>query len=64
MLNDRLGKEVCCMRHVIYGCAMGLDDGYIAGPNGEYDWIVMDPDVDFSKMCARFDTFPHRPQNL
>jgi len=44
------------MRRVIYGCAMSLD-GYIAGPNGEYDWIVMDPDIDFAGMMARFDTF-------
>src|SRR3954462_6917689 len=44
------------MRRVIYGCAMSLD-GYIAGPNGEYDWIVMDPDIDFAAMTARFDTF-------
>jgi dihydrofolate reductase len=44
------------MRLVKYGVAMSLD-GYIAGPNGEYDWIVMDPDVDFSEMMAGFDTF-------
>ena len=44
------------MRRVIYGCAMSLD-GYIAGPNGEYDWIVMDPEIDFTAMSARFDTF-------
>jgi dihydrofolate reductase len=44
------------MRHVVYGGAMSLD-GYIAGPNGEYDWIVMDPDIDFVEMNARFDTF-------
>ncbi|MDX2149134.1 MAG: dihydrofolate reductase family protein [Bryobacteraceae bacterium] len=44
------------MRHVVYGGAMSLD-GYIAGPNGEYDWIVMDPDMDFAEMNARFDTF-------
>ena len=44
------------MRQVIYGGAMSLD-GYIAGPNGEYDWIVMDPDIDFAEMSARFDTF-------
>lgn len=44
------------MRRVIYGCAMSLD-GYIAGPTGEYDWIVMDPDIDFAAMTARFDTF-------
>ena len=34
------------MRRVLYGGAMSLD-AFIAGPNGEYDWIVMDPDIDF-----------------
>lgn len=32
-------------------------DGYIAGPNGEYDWIVMDPDFDFQAMSEQFDTY-------
>jgi dihydrofolate reductase len=32
-------------------------DGYIAGPGGEYDWIVMDPDFDFLKHMRQFDTF-------
>jgi dihydrofolate reductase len=31
-------------------------DGYIAGPNGEADWIVMDPDIDFAAIFDRFDT--------
>ena len=44
------------MRKVAYGGAMSLD-GFIAGPDGEYDWIVMDPDIDFTAMMARFDTF-------
>ena len=44
------------MRQVVYGGAMSLD-GFIAGPNGEYDWIVMDPDIDFSEMTERFDTY-------
>ena len=44
------------MRKVVYGGAMSLD-GFIAGPNGEYDWIVMDPEMDFSAQMARFDTF-------
>jgi dihydrofolate reductase len=44
------------MRQVIYGGAMSLD-GYIAGPAGEYDWIVMDPDIDFAKLMRRYDTF-------
>jgi len=44
------------MRQVIYGGAMSLD-GYIAGPDGQYDWIVMDPDIDFAALAARFDTY-------
>lgn len=44
------------MRLVHYGGAMSLD-GFIAGPNGEYDWIVMDPEIDFASMMARYDTF-------
>lgn len=43
------------MRDVRYGVAMSLD-GYIAGPNGEADWIVMDPDIDFESIYSRFDT--------
>ncbi len=44
------------MRRITYGAAASLD-GYIAGPNGEYDWIPMDPDIDFAAQMARFDTF-------
>ena len=44
------------MRKVAYGGAMSLD-GFIAGPNGEHDWIIMDPDIDFAEMMGRFDTF-------
>jgi dihydrofolate reductase len=44
------------MRRVRYSVAMSLD-GYIAGPNGEADWIVMDPEVDFQAMFDQFDTF-------
>jgi dihydrofolate reductase len=50
-----MGGEVG-MRRVCYGVAMSLD-GYIAGPKGEYDWIVMDPDIDFKALMDRFDTF-------
>jgi dihydrofolate reductase len=32
-------------------------DGYIAGLNGESDWIVIDPEFDFEAMSARFDTY-------
>jgi dihydrofolate reductase len=31
-------------------------DGYIAGPKGESDWIVMDPEIDFQALFAAFDT--------
>jgi len=44
------------MRRITYGVAASLD-GYIAGPGGEYDWIPMDPDIDFAAHMARFDTF-------
>jgi dihydrofolate reductase len=42
-------------RRLRYGVAVSLD-GFIAGPNGEYDWIVMDPSVDFAAMFKEFDT--------
>jgi dihydrofolate reductase len=32
-------------------------DGYIAGPGGEFDWIVKDPAIDFTALFAQFDTF-------
>lgn len=44
------------MRLVRFGGAVSLD-GYIAGPNGEYDWIVMDTEMDFAEMMSRYDTF-------
>ncbi len=42
------------MRSVRYSVAMSLD-GYVAGPNGEVDWILMDPDIDFSALTSSFD---------
>lgn len=44
------------MRRIRYSCAMSLD-GYIAGPNDEFDWIVIDPDIDFEEMFEQFDTY-------
>jgi dihydrofolate reductase len=44
------------MRRIRYAVAMSLD-GYIAGPKGEADWIIMDPDIDFRALFEQFDTF-------
>jgi dihydrofolate reductase len=44
------------MRRVRYVVAMSLD-GYIAGPHGEADWIIMDPEIDFRALFEQFDTF-------
>ena len=41
-------------RRVRYSVAMALD-GFIAGPKGEYDWITMDPSVDFASLFKDFD---------
>ena len=43
------------MRKLRYAVAMS-PDGYIAGPNGEYDWIGADPEVDFNATWSQFDT--------
>ena len=44
------------MRKIISGFAASLD-GYITGPNGEYDWILIDKEIDFTEEMKRFDTF-------
>ena len=43
------------MRRLRYAVAMSLD-GYIAGPQGEADWIVIDPEIDFDSIFSDFDT--------
>ncbi len=43
------------MRRVRYRVAMSLD-GFIAGPNGEHDWIMSDPEIDFASLMKQFDT--------
>jgi dihydrofolate reductase len=42
------------LRRVRYRVAMSLD-GFIAGPNGEADWIIMDPEIDFDATYSQFD---------
>jgi dihydrofolate reductase len=44
------------MRKLRYSVAMTLD-GFIADPNGGYDWIIMDESIDFEGMFREFDTF-------
>jgi dihydrofolate reductase len=43
------------MRRLVYSVAMSLD-GFIAGPNGEYDWIVPEPTLDLAKHYSGYDT--------
>ncbi len=43
------------MRRVRYQVATSLD-GFIAGPSGEADWIITDPEIDFGALFAQFDT--------
>jgi dihydrofolate reductase len=43
------------MSKIRYIVAMTLD-GYVAGSNGEADWILMDPDINFAELWAQFDT--------
>jgi dihydrofolate reductase len=59
--NKTTGKEACQTssgkaRRVRYSVAMSLD-GFIAGPKGEFDWIIMDPAFDFGALFEQFDTF-------
>lgn len=43
------------MRRLRYQVACSAD-GYIAGPNGEIDWITGGGDFDFEALYAQFDT--------
>jgi dihydrofolate reductase len=43
------------MSRIRHGVAVSLD-GFIAGPNGEADWIVIDPEFNFAALWAQFDT--------
>lgn len=43
------------MRKIILGLAVSLD-GYIEGPNGEYDWCFTDQDYGMTDFLSRIDT--------
>jgi dihydrofolate reductase len=43
------------MRKVILSVAVSLD-GFIEGPNGEYDWCFIDRELDLSNFFKRFDS--------
>jgi dihydrofolate reductase len=42
------------MRKVVYNCAVSLD-GFIEGPNGEFDWCFADQDYGMSAFMERID---------
>jgi dihydrofolate reductase len=44
------------IRRVRYSIAASLD-GFIADPSGGYDWIIMDPAIDFAAAFRESDTF-------
>jgi dihydrofolate reductase len=44
------------MRKIVAGFACSLD-GYIEGLNGEYDWILMDKEIDFAQLMQRYDAY-------
>ena len=44
------------MRKIVAGFAISLD-GYIAGLNNEFDWIIIDKEIDFAEQMKRFDTY-------
>jgi dihydrofolate reductase len=43
------------MRRVRYQVACSVD-GFIAGPNDDFDWITPEPAFDFEELYAQFDT--------
>lgn len=42
------------MKRLRYQVAVSLD-GFIAGPKGEYDWLIGDPAIDFGALFKEFD---------
>jgi dihydrofolate reductase len=52
----KTAKAGAAARRVRYHVAVSLD-GFIAGPKGEFDWIITDPGFDFEAYFKQFDTF-------
>ncbi|MEP6927800.1 MAG: dihydrofolate reductase family protein [Ginsengibacter sp.] len=44
------------MRKIVAVFAISVD-GYIAGTDNEFDWIVVDKEIDFTEMMKRYDTY-------
>jgi dihydrofolate reductase len=54
--TTKLSKEQNILRKLVASFAISLD-GYIAGPNTEIDWIIVDKEIDFAEQMKRFDTY-------
>lgn len=44
------------MRKIVADFAISLD-GYIAGPNNDFDWITVNPEIDFAEEMKQYDTY-------
>ena len=44
------------MRKIVAGFAASVD-GYIEGSNKEYDWILIDKEIDFAEQAKRYDAY-------
>ncbi|HEX2534857.1 MAG TPA: hypothetical protein VHK69_14030, partial [Chitinophagaceae bacterium] len=44
------------MRKIVSGFASSLD-GYIEDDRGGFDWILIDPEIDFTEQMKRYDAF-------
>ena len=53
--SSKSAQKKKAIRAVRFSVATSLD-GFIAGPNDEADWIIMDPAFDFSALFQQFDT--------
>jgi dihydrofolate reductase len=52
---EKAAQRKLTMRKVILNLAVSLD-GFIEGPNGEYDWCLMDQDYGLTEFFEQIDT--------